>query len=197
MSTSVPPELATSIARSSQQYGVPQDILTGVWRIESGSTFPNPAVNSSGYGGLFGTKEWNAPTQQQSDLAASTLAYWQQRTGSWDTALHYYSSGKPTGGYGISKVNIVNGNPPQTQTGGNNKVLQALGIQPLSNPIAGDIPGAINNFTSTVSKIPDTIVSDLKPIGIGVGIGLLAILLIVVGVFAIVGGPPKVVPIPV
>ena len=35
--------------------GVPADVLTGIWRIESGSSYPNPYVNSIGYGGLFGT----------------------------------------------------------------------------------------------------------------------------------------------
>lgn len=193
MSTSVPPELSQAMQQSSQTYGVPGNILEGVWRIESGSTFPNPAVNSSGYGGLFGTKLWNASTQQQSDYAASILAHWYSVTGSWDKALHYYSSGTPVGGYGLSKVEAVTGNPINVSSGNSSSGSS-------SNPL--DIPGAINNFTSTISNIPNTIMSDLKPIGIGIGFGLLAILLVIIGIFAIVGpavknNAPAVVPIPV
>lgn len=194
MSSAVPAELKSAIQNSSQTYGVPEDILTGVWRIESGSTFPNPAVNSSGYGGLFGTTEWNYSTQAQSNYAASILSNWYSKTGSWDTALHYYSSGTPTGGYGLSKVNAVNGSPANVSSGGSSSQS--------SDPGFLGIPGAINNFSSTVANIPNTIMSDLKPIGIGVGIGLLAILLIVIGVFAIIApaaknNMPAVVPIPV
>lgn len=202
MSTQAPAELKTAIGNASSTYGVPQDILTGVWRIESGSTFPNPAVNSSGYGGLFGTKNWNASTQDQANSAASTLAYWFQRTGSWDTALHYYSSGSPTGGYGLSKVQVVNANPGQVSSGGQS-------LSGPTNPL--DIGGAISNLGTTISNIPATIAKDTQHLAIGAGFGILAILLIVSGILIIIfttetgrgaaqtaaSAVPKVVPIPV
>lgn len=89
-----PPELQRAIDRSSRRYGVPPDVLTGIWRIESGSSYPNPYVNSLGYGGLFGTKAWNAPTQQQADLAAKILAdNIRSHNGDLSAALYSYSGG--------------------------------------------------------------------------------------------------------
>ena len=71
--SSPPAELQVAIANASRQDHVPPDLLTGIWRVESGSSFPNPYVNSLGYGGLFGTKDAYGPTQEQANLAASIL----------------------------------------------------------------------------------------------------------------------------
>lgn len=93
MATNAPPALAQAIAQASTQYGVPVDILTGVWRVESASSYPNPYKNPQGYGGLFGTTDWNGPTQEQANYAASTLAKLYSQFGSWAAALYHYSGG--------------------------------------------------------------------------------------------------------
>lgn len=101
-----PAELAQAIAQAAQQYGVPPDVLTGIWRVESGSSYPNPYVNSSGYGGLFGTRNWNASTQDQANLSASILAQNIRAShGDISAALYSYS------GHGYTSV------PGQTTTG--------------------------------------------------------------------------------
>jgi cell wall-associated NlpC family hydrolase len=90
----LPPELGSAIQQAAAKYGVPAETLAGIWRIESGSTYPNPAVNSSGYGGLFGTTKWNASTQEQTDYAASTLRHLlNTHGGNMAAALHAYSGG--------------------------------------------------------------------------------------------------------
>ena len=102
MPTPVPAELEAAIQSASLTFGVPQDTLRGVWVKESGATFPNPAVNSLGYGGLFGTKLWNASTVDQANYAASILAHLHSVYGDWRTALYHYSGGGYTtlpGGY--------------------------------------------------------------------------------------------------
>lgn len=88
-----PPDLAAAIQNASAQYGVPVDILTGVWMIEAGGAYPNAYVNSSGYGGLFGTTDWNGPVQEQANYAASILSGWYRKLGSWPAALSKYSGG--------------------------------------------------------------------------------------------------------
>lgn len=101
-----PPQLATAIQNASTQYGIPPDLLIGIWHVESGSTYPNPYVNSSGYGGLFGipnTTAQGAPyngfaisgsPQEQANLAASILSKnLQSANGNVATALGSYSGG--------------------------------------------------------------------------------------------------------
>lgn len=98
--TKPPAELAQAIKQAAAKYGVPADLLTGIWRVESGSTYPNPAVNSSGYGGLFGTRDAFGSTQDQADLAASVLGQgFKASGGNVAGALSYYNSGRTTGGY--------------------------------------------------------------------------------------------------
>lgn len=104
----IPQPLAQAIYSSALKYGVSADYLTGIWRIESGSTYPNPAVNSSGYGGLFGTRNWNATTQAQADTAASVLAAGLKASGgNYPGALHYYSTGKVSGSGGYTSVPLT------------------------------------------------------------------------------------------
>jgi hypothetical protein len=100
MAAQPPPELAQAINAAASKYQFPADLLAGIWREESGGSFPNPYANSSGYGGLFGTRNWNASTQAQADLAGSILAEGlRQSRGNIAEALSYYNSGKLTGGY--------------------------------------------------------------------------------------------------
>lgn len=90
-----PPELQRAIdAAARANPPVTPAMLTGIWRIESGSSFPNPYVNSSGYGGLFGTTLWNGSTQAQANLAASILARLiRDHNGDLAAALSAYSGG--------------------------------------------------------------------------------------------------------
>ena len=96
----VPAPLSQAIVTAAGRYDVPADLLAGIWREESGSTYPNPAVNSEGYGGLFGTQDPYASTQEQADTAASILAAGLDKSGgNVPEALSYYNSGKLVGGY--------------------------------------------------------------------------------------------------
>ncbi len=89
----VPAPLWTAILAAAKKSGVTPQVLAGIWRTESGSTYPNAAVNSSGYGGLFGTTNWNASTQAQADLAAQVLRDNIRQTGNLHDALLAYSGG--------------------------------------------------------------------------------------------------------
>lgn len=96
----VPAALQSAIDKAAAAFKVPADLLAGIWRVEAGSTYPNPYVNSSGYGGLFGTKDWNGPALEQAKLAASVLASGLRASrGNVAEALSYYNTGKLTGGY--------------------------------------------------------------------------------------------------
>lgn len=89
-----PPQLAAAISNASRRYGVPVSTLMGIWRIESGGTYPNPYVNAEGYGGLFGTTDWNGPAQEQANLAASILSKLIAKAkGNMAIALSEYSDG--------------------------------------------------------------------------------------------------------
>jgi hypothetical protein len=108
----VPKPLQAAIVAAAAKYGVPPQALAGIWREESGRTFPNPAVNSSGYGGLFGTTNGKGTTQDQANMAASVLAAGLQKSGgNMAEALSYYNSGNLTGGY-----KSVPGYDPSTYT---------------------------------------------------------------------------------
>ena len=98
----LPHELAGAISSAAARYNVPAQTLAGIWAIESGRTFPNPAVNHLGYGGLFGTTKWNASTQEQADYAAQTLHHLLvTHGGNMAAALHAYSGGGYTSVPGV------------------------------------------------------------------------------------------------
>ncbi len=105
---SVPGPLAKAIDTAAKAHNVPVAVLTGIWRIESGSSYPNKFVNSSGYGGLFGTTKWNASPQEQADYAASILSRLIQQYGSLPVALYHYSGGGYTSVDGASNVPYKN-----------------------------------------------------------------------------------------
>lgn len=102
MASGPPSELVAAVNRAAKKYNVPAATLIGIWRIESGSTYPNPAVNGLGYGGLFGTTKWNASTQVQADYAASILRNLLDKYGSMSQALYHYSGGGYTSVPGTS-----------------------------------------------------------------------------------------------
>lgn len=140
------PDLDAAIASASQRYGVPADLLGGIWRIESGSTFPNPAVNSSGYGGLFGTTNGLASTQAQADEAASVLAAGFKASGGQVAgALSYYNSGRTTGGYTTVPGQSTFGTIPVPQGGGG-----TLGDTPSYS--RGTRPSGSSSIFSDIAK---------------------------------------------
>lgn len=163
--TVVPLALLRAIFKAAKKYNVPPDVLAGIWREESGSTYPNPAQNSSGYGGLFGTTDSYGTTQAQADLSASILhAGLVQSHGNIAEALSYYNSGKLSGGYthvpGQVTTGVIPGygGKPTKQKGGGGggglgSDLASAGSTALSfvtNPIgslfgATGIPQAITN----------------------------------------------------
>lgn len=115
---SVPAPLQSAIDAASTTYaskagvstGLFSSLLDGIWRWESGSTYPNPAKNSSGYGGLFGTTDAYGPTQEQANLAASILATgFQQAGGSEVGALSYYNTGRVSSASGAAYAQKVIG----------------------------------------------------------------------------------------
>lgn len=173
-----PTELSNAIQSSSQKYGVPVDILTGVWIKESGASFPNNYVNSSGYGGLFGTTNWNGSTQSQTDYAASILAHLHSQYGNWTTALYHYSGG------GYTSV------PGQTTSGGSLTGVTGKGAVSPTQPASGkgasgpQIPG-VSDIANAIGNIGTTIQNDLPNIGISVGLGVLGVWLIIGGIIII------------
>lgn len=122
-----PPQLATAIANASRRYGVPVSTLTGIWRIESGGTYPNPYVNAEGYGGLFGTTDWNGPPQEQANLAASILSRLIAKAqGNMAIALSEYSGGGYSSVPGSpGKVPVPAGAP--TDLGGQSSITTSPG----------------------------------------------------------------------
>jgi hypothetical protein len=96
----------TTVSHNAKKYGVPANILWGVYGIES-SYGANPSKNSLGYDGpfQFGPNEWRTygggnikNVGTSADHAAHYLADLKKKYGSWDAALKHYSGG----GYGLS-----------------------------------------------------------------------------------------------
>lgn len=155
MSTSLaqpPAPLATAIQNASHTYGVPVDVLTGIWRVESGSSYPNPYVNSSGYGGLFGTTDWNGPTQEQANLSASILANLvKTNNGDLGKALSAYSGG------GYTSV------PGEASHGGGNSILSDVekaagtGVNILTGGAAGALGAPSFGIPNPISAIGNSI----------------------------------------
>lgn len=116
----IPTVLWRAIVSAGGRVNVPPLILAAVWRGESGSSFPNPFVNSEGYGGLFGTKLWNGSTIAQANYAADIFhnALVQTR-GNILEANGIYATGRPTPGlYGHAGLpsGIVAGYGSSAQT---------------------------------------------------------------------------------
>lgn len=148
MSLAQPPApLATAIQNASRKYGVPPDILTGIWRAESGSSYPNPFVNSEGYGGLFGTTNWNASTQAQANLSASILAgLLRSNNGNISAALSQYSGG----GYSAVPGQVTTGTVQDTST----SIYQAP-ARPGGTPQSAALDSAIVSGSSLGGFVGD------------------------------------------
>jgi hypothetical protein len=188
MATKVPPELEASIQQAASKYGDPVDVLEGIWRVESGSTYPNPAVNSSGYGGLFGTKNWNAPTGQQADTAALILAEnLVSHGGNLADALHAYSGGGYTSVPGETTFGKVlpNAGAVMTARGKEYGNWSGLSVSPGSGTAAGQAAGAVGGALGGAEGL---ILRGALMLG-GILIALLGLYLVVKALGAPVPGP--------
>lgn len=144
-----PPDLEAAISNASQAENVPSDLLTGIWRVESGSTYPNPYRNSLGYGGDFGTQDWNGPVQEQANLAGQILHnQLVVHHGNVAQALESYSGG------GYSSV------PGETTFG-----VIDVG-QTLLSPPAQQTPGSTPQPTMQQASFGSSIVHVLDPGGV-------------------------------
>lgn len=143
------PDLDSAIVSAGGQYGIDPSVLAGIWRIESGSTYPNPYVNSIGYGGLFGIGQAQAEangfslydpstTMQQAQIAAADLAHLVQANGgNLSAALSQYSGG------GYSSVS--GGGTAGGTSGGSG------GSKQSGTPTASDVLATI---TATLRSLP-------------------------------------------
>lgn len=151
-------------------YHVPHDLLEGIWRVESASTFPNPYENSEGYGGDFGTKDIYGPTQEQANLSASILASdIKMAGGSIAGGLSYYSGGggkiPPKAGYDqvpgettFGYLGVAGGAPPPPAiTGGStgSAAGNAGATQSVSlvSGVAGDISGSVKEAALRLAEV--------------------------------------------
>lgn len=175
----VPSELLTAVDQAGSRYGVNPGLLIGIWRKESGSTFPNPYVNSSGYGGLFGTQDWQGSTQEQANLAASILAAgYKAGAGNTSAALSYYNTGRvdsPAGFQYAAQVEQLAGEgatpvatPPQVlqsvarpgATTGNAQGVSSSGGS-FWGGVLGDLESAGGAVVGTVESAGQDIWSDI------------------------------------
>lgn len=107
------PDRDPVIQESAEKYGIPYNILEGVWGMET-DFGQNVQTSSAGAVGPFQfipatAKSYNYPLtnnptaaqyRQQSDAAAHYLSDLYKQKGNWDDALHGYSGG----GYGLDEV---------------------------------------------------------------------------------------------
>lgn len=152
-----PVTLRDAIEKAAAKFRVPADLLAGIWRVESGSTYPNPFVNSSGYGGLFGTTNWNASTQNQADTAASVLAS-SLRSNKYEIAdaLHTYSGGGYTSVPGQTTTGKWN---PDLATAAQSQDSTIPGSDSSGNsgPVASAVSGAISAVGGAVGDTVDAV----------------------------------------
>lgn len=158
--TPTPAPLTTAInqaaAKAAPGTGIPQglfaSLLAGIWRFESRSTYPNPAVNGSGFGGLFGTTNAFASTQAQADTAAGILAAGLKKAnGNIPEALSYYNTGSTT--VNPSYVSSVTHDTTPPSSGGGSTVvgLENDAANLVNNPL-GTIGGIISGVPSAVKN---------------------------------------------
>lgn len=138
----VPVPLEKAIQKASKKENVPPDILDAIWRHESGSTYPNPYKNSSGYGGLFGTKDWSDTTQGQANYAATILHNLLIGThGNLADAVGEYGSGKPDGGAYLDALHSLgatsSGVIPGYNSGGTQSLPPGSSVPPPADSHSG------------------------------------------------------------
>lgn len=162
-----PAPVSSAIENASKTTGVPADVLAGIFRIEAGGRYPNPYVNTSGYGGLFGTPntvaqgapfnnfDLVATAEQQATLAASILAQNIRAHGSLAGGLSAYSGGSYTTVPGqTTPAGFTLGAPTPAQA-------RAVGQQVLSGTITSSEAQAATGLPVTSNTLG--IFGDLNP----------------------------------
>lgn len=160
----VPAQLQTAINNAAAKYGLKPEWLVRIWEIESGNTFPNPAVNSIGCGGLFGLCVGSSAidpqtgaainlyatntTQAQADAAAYTLSRLINEFGSIYDAMIAYSGGSTheaqfVSGATASDNGAAGGSSAGQSSGGSSTI-------PVSLPVVG---GAISGIGDMLGKL--------------------------------------------
>lgn len=145
----LPKQLQTAISNASAKTGVPADLLIGIWRTETASSYPNPYANGLGYGGLFGTQVAQpfgnagqtryfanvggpAQAQAEADTAAQILGTQiVEQNGNISGALHTYSGGGYTSVPGQTTFSVT-----KTQLG---KIAGRVHALPSTAPSIGII----------------------------------------------------------
>jgi hypothetical protein len=168
--SNAPAPLKQAIAESSKDYGIPADLLFGIWLREAGGEYPNPYVNSSGYGGLFGTEDWQGSTLSQALLAGGILEKgFEESGGNVAEALSYYNSGQLTGGY--TSV------PDETTFGTIKGYHRSGGGTDLPSDIVKVAKAPVNAVKNAAGGLADGI----KSLGYQILFGLMGTALLVVG----------------
>jgi hypothetical protein len=184
---------AGPIATAATQYGVPRNILTGVFGQETdlGALLKTSSAGAEGAfqflpstAAQYSYPLTNDPTaaqfQQQANAAAHYLSDLYKQTGSWDVALQHYSGG----GYGLSQVLKQAGSTTTAegiQAGG---FPSAGAVQATTDVVGGAVSGA-ESVAQAVSKIADLVSSTSFWLRLGEGIA--AVLLIYLGLHALTG----------
>lgn len=131
MALVAPVQLRQATQAAESAYHLPANILLGIWAIESGRTYPNPAVNSSGYGGLFGLHQGqngidllnpNTTTQQAMAAGAILSNLISVNGGNLNSALLAYSGG----GYGLSTIQGIIGQVSSAVSSAVSAAVQAI-----------------------------------------------------------------------
>lgn len=181
----VPNALYNMMITASADQGVPVPVLVQIWAIESGGTYPNPAVNPQGYGGLFGLGQGqyyggigpinNYDTSEDSELnqceaAAQDLATLvNQAGGDVFAAMQRYDDGATSESNAIvaawgAQVGTVAGPVPPVET-----VASVQAQQNVPSSIPSKSSAAWDAFRVGFNTIIPSIVGDITAIKNGWG----------------------------
>lgn len=169
-------QLANWLTNASVKYGVPVNVLTGVFGMES-DFGANPSTSSAGamgymqfipptakaYGYPLTDNPTAAQAQQQIEAAAAKLAHDAGPSKNWAAAINAYG-----GGYTLSQVNAKFAQAPSSlvQALGTAIVSQPSGVNvPGANPGPGTPAGAYNAAKNAVNSVPQAIASIGTSIG--------------------------------
>lgn len=164
----MPTGWALAIAQAASKFGIPIQILLGVFGIET-SFGSNITTSSAGAIGPFqflpstasqyGYPLTNTPTSaqfaQQADAAAQYLSALYKQTGNWNTALEHYSGG----GYGLAQVNATATKAPSQYQ----SLLNTTGFTSTAlNAPAQAASSATSGVAGAITGVFNTLVGDAK-----------------------------------
>ena len=195
--------VANYINSASSKYGVPAEILLGVFGKETDFGKDDHTSSTGAMGDMqfepgtaseYGYPMTDNPTpaqeQQQFDSAAEYLASLYKSSGNWNTALQAYSGG----GYGLQDVLSEAKNASGNFSVG---IGSTVSIPNPATAAENAVSSAASSIGSAISNVFNKAVSDLK-------YGLLLLVMVAVGAFLMFrgisgggGSSPKMVPVPV